>query len=107
MLNFLQTDHAALNRGEILSLVTRALLISVWFADLFVGETQVTDCCFGVYLGAAPSTSMLRHRAKAISTSASLQLAVSGAVLFENSYGLQEGAREGFWPMAACRADVL
>lgn len=68
---------------------------------------NTTDCCFGVYLGAAPSTSMLRHRAKAISTSASLQLTVSGAVLFENSYGLQEGAREGFWPMAACRADVL
>lgn len=42
LLSFLQKGHAALTRGEILSFVTRALMIYVWFADLSVGETQVT-----------------------------------------------------------------
>lgn len=53
LLNFLQTGRTAIKRGRILSLVTRILLISVWLANLFAGETHDLVCCFGIYLSAA------------------------------------------------------
>lgn len=56
LLSFLQTGHTTLKRGQIMSLVTRILLISVWLADLFAGETHGLVCCFGIYLSAALST---------------------------------------------------
>lgn len=39
LLNFLQEGHAALKRGQILSLPTGAHSTSVWLADLFARET--------------------------------------------------------------------
>lgn len=39
LLNFLQEGHAALKRGQTLSLPTGAHSTSVWLADLFARET--------------------------------------------------------------------
>lgn len=39
LLNFLQEGHAALKRGQILSLLTGTWSTSVWLADSFARET--------------------------------------------------------------------
>lgn len=64
LLNFLQKGCTALKRSRILSLVTRILLISVWLADLFAGETHGLVCCFGVYLSTALSPPKQRSSAE-------------------------------------------
>ena len=66
LLNFLQKGHFALKRGRISSLVTRILLISVWFSDLSVGETCSPVYSLQVYLSADFSTPKQRCSVKAV-----------------------------------------